>query len=305
MAIKIPGICCVIILQCFRKALEGNIMKTKMTASQFENAVNRDPAWASKLTEPVEITEYCDMSGSEITHLSPMLHFAGNDDEENAANFAECNQLKVAEGVFDGFVDFMDSGIEKIGDLVVTKPNENGEAADFTCCYQLQIAGGTYHGSVKFNISGVREIEHLQIIRPNNDGLAASYCQCDKLRIARGVYPGCVDFLESGVETIGDLQISDANVYGDAAFFENCRFLKVAEGTFPGFVDFAGSGLEKIRDLKVTQRNKAGFRADFSKCKSLGRLPVEWYTQDVKMDVKLRKEHRAREILKSQPTREI
>ena len=293
------------ILPLFRKALEGKIMKIKMTAAQFENAVNRDPAWAHKLTEPVEITEYCDMSGSEITHLSPMLHFSGNDEEENAANFAECNQLKVAEGVFDGFVDFMESGIEKIGDLVVTKPNENGEAADFTCCYQLQIAGGTYHGSVKFNISGVREIDHLQIIRPNNDGLAASYCLCDKLRIARGVYPGCVDFLESGVETIADLQISDVDVDGNAAYFSGCRFLKIAEGTFPGFVDFSKSGVERIRNLNITQINNAGFRADFSKCASLSQLPADWYTQDVKMDSKLRQEQRARDLHRSQPSIEI
>ena len=287
------------------KAEKGGIMKVRMTAEQFEAAVDGDPAWARKLTEPVEITEYCDMSGSEITHLSPLLHFSGNDEEENVASFAECMQLKVAEGVFDGFVDFIDSAIEKIGDLVVTKPNQNGEAADFTCCDQLQIAKGVYHGSVKFNCSGVREIEHMQIIRPNNDGLAASYCLCINLRIARGAYPGCVDFLDSGIETIGDLQISAADVYGDAAFFGDCKSLKIAEGTFPGFVDFAGSGVEKIRDLNVTQGNKAGFRADFSKCKSLGRLPVEWYTQDVKMDAKLREEQRARELLKSQPTCEI
>ncbi len=42
-----------------------------MTTRQFRAAIDRDPAWAQKLTEPVEITDYCYMAGRGITHLSP------------------------------------------------------------------------------------------------------------------------------------------------------------------------------------------------------------------------------------------
>jgi hypothetical protein len=83
----------------------------QMTGFEFRTAVEGDPAWASKLTEPVEITGVCNLENSSITHLSPLLHF-----REDA--FLKRNaKLKIAEGHFYGFVDFEGSNIEKIGDL--------------------------------------------------------------------------------------------------------------------------------------------------------------------------------------------
>ena len=60
----------------------------KITAKKFKAAIKSDPAWALTLTEPVEITGYCNMGGSEISHLSPLLHFAGSNAKGDAASFA-------------------------------------------------------------------------------------------------------------------------------------------------------------------------------------------------------------------------
>jgi hypothetical protein len=46
----------------------------------------------------------------------------------SAASFYLCKSLKIAEGTFPGFVDFSESGIEKIGKLIITQPNDRGES---------------------------------------------------------------------------------------------------------------------------------------------------------------------------------
>jgi len=79
---------------------------------------NSDPAWASHLTESVEIIDYCKMFESNITYLSTFLHFSGLEDGRSAA-FIDCKQLKVAEGHFAGTAEFTGSGVTKIGDLIV------------------------------------------------------------------------------------------------------------------------------------------------------------------------------------------
>ena len=115
---------------------QSHIMK-KITAEEFALYVKANPAWAAALTEPLEVTGYCDMAGSEITHLSPWLHFSGDNETGDAASFESCKSLKSAEGIFHGFVTFFDAGISNIGDLVVTRPNHLGEAADFIYCEYL------------------------------------------------------------------------------------------------------------------------------------------------------------------------
>ena len=77
----------------------------KITAKEFKQSIKLDPAWALTLTEPVEITGYCNMAGSKISHLSPHLYFAGCDKGGKAACFDYCENLKVAEGKFDGYVE--------------------------------------------------------------------------------------------------------------------------------------------------------------------------------------------------------
>lgn len=116
----------------------------QITSSQFKQAIELDPAWASKLEEPVEITDFCDMRGSDITHLSPLLQFGSRDTTGNSATFSGCKSLKTAEGKFAGYADFSDSGIEKIGDLACGR-NYRGMRFAVTGCKNLRNIGANFN----------------------------------------------------------------------------------------------------------------------------------------------------------------
>jgi hypothetical protein len=241
----------------------------QITASKFKAAIKRDPAWASRLTEPVEIKDYCHMVGSDITHLSPFLHFTGRDGDGNAACFAYCRDLEVAEGEFDGGVYFDGSAIKKIGMLKITAPNNEGMAASFDGCKYLEVAEGTFPGGVSFNNSGIVRISALTISEPDNAGDAATFNECFNLKIAEGTFPGYVEFSGSGIEEIGDLLIDKPNNDGVAASLNYCKSLKLAKGTFPGYVEFNNSGIEKIGNLHIKAPDFEGRAANFSNCKGL------------------------------------
>jgi hypothetical protein len=96
----------------------------------------QDPAWASKLTEPVEIigldgtpgwATSLDAAGSEISHLSPLLHV-----KTTFSSFSRCKSLKKAEGHFSDFVDFEQSGIEEVGELQISTPHTHGVYCDLS-----------------------------------------------------------------------------------------------------------------------------------------------------------------------------
>ena len=213
----------------------------RFTFDQFRAAVANDPAWASKLTEPVEITDICELKGSPITHLSPLLHFTGRDENGICAYFENCKSLKVAEGTFSGSVMFSFCGIEKIGKLSIVQPQNDGNAAWFYRCASLKTAEGTYPGFVSFDLCGVTKIGNLNIIVPNKKGEAASFCGCGLLSVAEGKFPGFVDFACSGVVVVEDLYITQPDLKGRAASFHNCHNLDVAVGDFPGSVDYSGT----------------------------------------------------------------
>jgi hypothetical protein len=101
-------------------------MKT-MTSDEFKRAVTEDPAWASKLTEPVEITGACNMTGTYITHLSPLLHFA------ERSWWLKCRKLKVAEGNFRQHPDFSGSGIRKVGEMTFTPALDRKKPTALRC----------------------------------------------------------------------------------------------------------------------------------------------------------------------------
>lgn len=107
-----------------------------MASKEFQQFVEIDPAWASKLTEPTEITDYCCMQASKITHLSPLLYFTGKDKAGDCASFFCCKSLRVAEGNFTGFVSFSGSNIQKIGALTC-RPNAFGICLSITNCEKL------------------------------------------------------------------------------------------------------------------------------------------------------------------------
>lgn len=231
-------------------------MKT-ITTEHFKQFVDLDPAWASKLTEPVEITDFCDMRESCITHLSPLLTFSGQNQKGDVASFVCCKHLKIAEGTFAGMVNFANSGIEKIGSLIITQSNNHGEGASFSRCAQLEIAEGKFPGSVDFNSSGVVKISNL-IAEANKSGTAAEFRFCQQLTAAEGTYHGYVDFSGSYLEKIGNLIITQSNIYGEAASFAECKGLSIANGSFAGFVNFQGSGIAQIGELTITQPNDQG-----------------------------------------------
>ena len=183
------------------------ITQLAINSNEFRMAVEADPAWASMLIHPVEITDFCDMTGSFITHLSPLLHFTGRDEDGICARFWECKSLKVAEGTFHGMVYFCDSGVQKIGDLKITDTSAGGDAASFYQCADLKVAEGTFPGFIEFGGSGVEKIGNLVITRPNTRGEAASFACCFSLKVAEGTYPGTVDFRYAALERSEDFHI--------------------------------------------------------------------------------------------------
>lgn len=243
----------------------------KFTSKQFKQAVDLDPAWASKLIEPVEIIDCCDMMASKITHLSPFLHFTGRDNLGRAAKFRGCEALKVAEGKYSGAVCFHSSGVEQIGDLVVTHPNKDGFAASFHECKSLSVARGSFAGYVKFSCSGIQRIDrdNLHILQANHLGFAANFRGCDFLQVAEGDYPGFVTFEDSAIERIANLNVTQPDRNGNACNFELCSKLKIAEGRYNGHVNFFDSGIEKIGNLVISRPNNKGNAASFGFCLQL------------------------------------
>jgi len=226
-------------------------MKT-LTAQEFSALTKKNPAWASKLTEHLEITGHCDMAGHPITHLSTFLTF-------ETAHFCNCPHLIKAEGLFKGTTTFAASGIQEIGEFT-----SHGTSTHFEDCPNLKVARGVFHGRAMFNGSGIEKIGDIQFGAIDFDStLIANFSQCKNLKVAEGSFPLTVLFSNSGIERIGDLGISKANKQGHAARFDGCLNLKVARGIFPGRVTFTGAGVEEIQDLELTEN---WTEAEFQNC---------------------------------------
>ena len=78
----------------------------QMTGKEFEKLINKYPSWCKDLKEPLEITTFTNLRGSNITYLSPLLTFSGKNEYEHVATFGNCKNLKVATGTYLGFVTF-------------------------------------------------------------------------------------------------------------------------------------------------------------------------------------------------------
>lgn len=206
----------------------------QISARNFKAAIKLDPAWASHLIEPVEITGYCNMSDSKIPHLSPLLHFAGKNTKGDAASFSCCKSLKVAEGHFAGCVKFKESGVEMIGELHVSSPNTDGFAAHFCHCENLKVAEGTFEGVVCFAHSSITRIRHL-ITSADSNGNAAYFNECKNLEVAEGAFPGCVSFSGSGIKKVRKLVITKANCDDIKANFRGCDVRLPAEFLGPEY----------------------------------------------------------------------
>jgi hypothetical protein len=157
----------------------------KISAKEFYKMVLENPSVFEHWDTPLEITKHIDCK-IQITHLSKHLLFSGQNYKGNSADFSNCKSLKTATGTFHNYVDFTGSGVEKIEDLHIHKPNIFGKATAFENCKSLQMATGTYPGYVNFSGSGIHSIQNLQIQKPNNNGIYAAFHECPNLQSLEG-----------------------------------------------------------------------------------------------------------------------
>ena len=150
----------------------------KITGEEFCELINQNPSWCKDLKEPLEITTYSNVGYSKITHLSPLITFSGKSISGCVADFDNCKNLKVATGTFNGYVDFTESGIEKIENLLVKGVDHKGMSASFYLCEKLKVATGTFEGFVNFNDSGVTTIKDLIIEKVDTDKEKARFYHC-------------------------------------------------------------------------------------------------------------------------------
>ena len=96
--------------------------------------IKDNPSWCKNIKEEIEVTTYVSFTSSKLTHLSPLSTFSGKNIEGWSANFSKCKNLKVATGTFEGTVNFDNSGITTIKDLIIKNPNKYGGKATFKGC---------------------------------------------------------------------------------------------------------------------------------------------------------------------------
>jgi len=172
-----------------------------ISAKQFKEFVNDDPAWANKLKGPVEIRTYANMDNSGITHLSPFLLFSGRDNEGNVASFKGCSKLKKAEGNFDGFVDFGVNYDEIELNLEAQGGNQDNIDILDDNTVEPKTPQNTPQNEEKEDLIdipyacpvGLKEIGDFKILRPNNKGNAVDFTGAIELKVYRGSYPGHIN----------------------------------------------------------------------------------------------------------------
>jgi hypothetical protein len=152
----------------------------KITATDFLAMILENPSVFEHWETPLEITDFIDCSGYEITHLSPHLTFSGKTSLGFSANFSDCKFLKIATGTFKGFVNFRDSSVTKIEALHVGK-NKTEISCNFSGCKLLQLATGNFEGFVNFYESGIQKIENLRVQNPNEKGYYAEFRNCPNI----------------------------------------------------------------------------------------------------------------------------
>jgi hypothetical protein len=282
--------------------------RIKLTANQVIGAIALDPSWALSVEEPVEVTEFINLSNSKITHLSDNLIFTGRDSRGCSANFSNCKSLQVALGHFHGSVDFSSSMIHTVPSdpklFSSHGKNRNGISAVFKNCRRLLEASGKYPGAVDFSGSGIQRIVDLEIRGSNkpsptsNQDFCASFYECGDLEVAEGNFSGFVDFTASGVKEINPdtLKITGTNVIGASASFAYCKNLNRATGKFPGFVSFKGSGIKSIGDLHIGgplktnyQKGRVLLKLDFRECENLKNIPIGINTEACLLEEHTRK----------------
>jgi hypothetical protein len=114
----------------------------QISAGEFYTLPAENQALFKHWTIPLKITEFVDFSDLNLTHLSPLLTFAGKNHKGDSADFSWCKQLTLATGKFKGAVNFSHSGIHSIHNLHIENPNTDGDYADFSNCPNLKTLEG-------------------------------------------------------------------------------------------------------------------------------------------------------------------
>jgi hypothetical protein len=154
---------------------------SQITAKEFYAMTLRNPSIFKDWNTPLEITEYVNCKGSKITHLSRHLTFTESNEEGWSANFSHCKALVIATGTFYKYVNFENSNVQKIENLIVGK-DYNWDSASFKGCSQLQTATGNFVGFVDFSESGITKIENLNIKNPGECETYANFFECPNLQ---------------------------------------------------------------------------------------------------------------------------
>jgi hypothetical protein len=158
----------------------------KITSKEFYALITENPAVFKDWEIPLEITDYISCGRSPITHLSKHLLFSGKNKRGTAADFTNCQALQIATGTFKTFVEFSESGIEKIEDLNITGSDEDDWSANFHNCKFLRTATGNYFGFVNFSNSGIYSIHNLNIENPDYEGEFVMFSDCKNLKTLDG-----------------------------------------------------------------------------------------------------------------------
>jgi len=137
----------------------GNELLARRTISAdiFKSFVTANPGWASQLEIETEVQGDCDLNLSPITHLSPLLYFAGK------STLTNCEQLKILEGNFGGHVNANQSGITHGRNLHITKSNFAGIAITLTNTGRLHTLEGNFAGCVSIANSSIRSLKNCVV----------------------------------------------------------------------------------------------------------------------------------------------
>jgi len=119
----------------------------RMSAKRFAAKIISNPAWASTLTEDLKVSGSIHLKDSEISSLSPHLHFSGD------VEFHDCPNLEIAEGSFK-HVAFGDGGLK------ITK-NLTAHTAYFIGCSKLKVAEGDFTSDAHFIGTEIEKIGNL------------------------------------------------------------------------------------------------------------------------------------------------
>lgn len=123
---------------------------------------------------------FLDCSGSTLEKIDPTMHVDKNKDGFSA-RFIACTNLQKVQGRFNGFTNWMRSGITSIDPKTQFGISYYGDCAEFIDCKQLLKAQGDFPGFTNWLRSGILEIDPKTKFGVNQDGCSADFTDCSQL----------------------------------------------------------------------------------------------------------------------------